>query len=156
MKSLQEHLKEALNESVPPCQYDERKHILVYHLDSCEQEVKDKFDEIGMDITSEDEEFEYVNLEMHYDDKEIDLAVPYMDNFHIGMTWFSFKTKLDLIKYHDSGIGSPDLKPVTNAHTATGVDKDMDKKVMEFICWFFNSHPEPLFKTAPKGTTYKN
>lgn len=150
MKTLQEHLTEQLNGRTY-CEYFPN-HVILYNLDKADLDVKEKFDEIGMGFTSKDDTFNEVGIEMHYDTKEIFLTTPMFGM--PGIDYYGFKVKDDLVKYHDKreGLTINDLK--IPANLKKDFKNGIDRKIAEFLCWFFNNTPEPLFKTAPKGTTY--
>lgn len=157
MKSLQEHLIETLNEGAQYWELNERTHTATYRFnyDKCDQITKDRFDEIGMDVSTDDEEFDYVKIEMHYDDKEIRLITPVMDDpADMGTTKYEFTTKDDLITYHDyqskpNGLTVNDLKIPAKMKSKLGAS--VAERIAWFVCWFFNNSPKPVFKTTPKG-----
>ena len=162
MKSLQEHLTESLNEGAQYWELNERTHTATYRFeyDKCDQITKDRFDEIGLDVCTDDEEFDYVRIEMHYDDKEICLVTPVMDDpANAGTVKYEFTAKDDLITYYDyqakpNGLTVNDLKIPTKLKNKFGAN--VAEKMAWFVCWFFNNSPEPVFKTSPKGPkTYK-
>lgn len=157
MKSLQEHLMENLNEGAQFWELNERTHAATYrfNFDKCDRITKERFDEIGMDVSTDDEEFDYVKIVMYYDDKKISLVTPVMDDpYNTGTVSYDFKVADDLVTYHDyqnkpNGLTVKDLKIPPKAKNKFGAD--VAEKMAWFVCYFFNNSPEPIFRIPPKG-----
>lgn len=157
MKSLQEHLMENLNEGAQFWELNERTHTATYrfNFDKCDRITKERFNEIGMDVSTDDEEFDYVKIVMHYDDRKISLVTPVMDDpYNTGSVSYDFNVADDLVTYHDyqakpNGLTVKDLKIPPKAKNKFGAD--IAEKMAWFVCYFFNNSPKPIFRIPPKG-----
>lgn len=142
MKSLQQHLNEALNNQ--PVIYDEKNHLITYPMarqegweEWCEQNnYKDK------DFIS------HTAITFNYSDDTIMVETPMGPK---QMNVFIFKCKNHLMDYYKKS--TVNMQP--NDLKATSRYKNENEyywqtHLMEAICWTFNNAPEPLFDEPVK------
>lgn len=147
MKTLSEYLNEQMEITYEAVEYHERYHVALYYLNFWEQDVKDKFNDLNIGFSSDDDEFEQVAVEIAYDANELRLSTPLLDG-KPGVSYHIYRTKNDLWSYRETGIKVSDFKKMIG-------DEGNAKQVAEFLCWFFNTRPDPEFKTLPKAARRK-
>lgn len=127
--------------------YDDRNHIVVYRLTNGPKEVIDKWDSVGVSPSSEEEEFDYVNVELKYDDNQLAVTLPDMfDSYSAKIGWYGFKVKGELRDYHETGLKRSDLKPVKGRGSMNDKYPEESAKAADFLVWFFEKMGVPLFR----------
>ena len=144
MKSILDYIEES---NTPYTNYNDKDRTVVCHLERAPREVADKWDEIGPSPSTAEEEFDYVNVELKYGSNELCVTCPDMfDSYSVKIVWYGFKVKKPLEQYHDTGLKKSDLTPVKGRGCVNTKYPEQADKAADFLVWFFNNQPEPLFK----------
>lgn len=129
--------------------YNENKHITTFDLKADEREVISKFDTAGLRRSAQAKRIlPGTQVAFYYDDNEIWMDIPdYIgDGDRLVAKHYGFKVKGgNLMDFHTKQLNTANLVPIKGQGSAIGEDDAYDKKVMGFICSYFNGLPEPLF-----------
>lgn len=141
MKSLQQHLNEALNNQMVI--YDEKKHLVTYPMSRQDgwEEFCEENDIVIYDIINQ------TAITFDYDKDVVMVETPMGPE---RMNVYTFKSKKRLVDYYKQYI--PILKP--DDLKEFKVPRNNDDSALTFIkaaiCWTFNTTPEPLFDEPVK------